>query len=118
MTQQTGTGDRGEDAAAYGDRECGRDLPSGGMADPRRASGTGPALTRLLSFHPEGTMPMQMWTDLTRLECAFPDFSFAISEGRHGPRFEAWRGTTQSGLYAVITDDPCELWRELGVSEP
>lgn len=56
-----------------------------------------------------------MWlpTDLARLESAFPAFSFAICRGRRGPRFEAWRDTTPNGLYAIITDDPCELWREL-----
>ena len=54
-----------------------------------------------------------MLTDLARLESAFPGFSFAIRDGRRGPSFEAWRNTTRSGLYAIITDDPCELWREL-----
>ncbi len=39
--------------------------------------------------------------------------SFTICQGRHGPRFEAWRDTTAGGLYAIITGDPGELWREL-----
>ena len=59
------------------------------------------------------TDPAWMRTDLTRLESAFPAFSFAIRSGWHGPRFEAWRDTTRSGLYAIITDDLHELWREL-----
>ena len=27
--------------------------------------------------------------------------------------FEAWRDPAAGGLYAVITEDACELWREL-----
>lgn len=69
--------------------------------------------TRWLSADPENTTPMKMRTDLARLESAFPAFSFAIRRGWGGPRFEAWRDTTQRGLYAIITDDPRELWHEL-----
>ena len=47
-----------------------------------------------------------MRTDLARLESAFPAFSFTICNGWGGPRIEAWRDTTLSGLYAIITDDP------------
>jgi len=54
-----------------------------------------------------------MRTELARLESAFPAFSFAIRRGRRGPRFEAWRESALGGLYAIITDDFCELWREL-----
>jgi len=54
--------------------------------------------------------------DLARLESAFPAFSFTICRGRRGPSFEAWRDTTRSGLYAIITDDPGELWRELDMA--
>ena len=59
---------------------------------------------------------MQMRTDLARFESAFPAFSFMICKGWDGPRIEAWRDTTLSGLYAIITDDPRELWRELDMA--
>jgi hypothetical protein len=39
-----------------------------------------------------------------------------ICTGWDGPRFEAWRDTTPSGLYAIITDDPDELLRELNMA--
>jgi hypothetical protein len=60
--------------------------------------------------------PMWMRTYLARLESAFPAFSFGICRGWSGPRFEAWRENTPSGLYAIITDDPHELWRELDIA--
>ena len=59
---------------------------------------------------------MEMRADLARLESAFPTFSFMISTGWDGPRIEAWRDTTPSGLYAIITDDPDELLRELNMA--
>jgi hypothetical protein len=117
MTQQTEADDRGDDAAenaaAHGIHKCRQDLPSGGKADPGRALGLDPVLTRWPPLHPKDATPMEMRTDLARLESAFPAFSFAICRGWGGPRFEAWRDTTRSGLYAIITDDPRELWREL-----
>src|SRR5690348_8935282 len=51
--------------------------------------------------------------DLDQLRAAFPDFSFGISRGWRGPVFEAWRDPAAGGLYAVITEDARELWREL-----
>ncbi len=51
--------------------------------------------------------------DLDQLRAAFPDFSFGISRGWRGPVFEAWRDPAVGGLYAVITEDAGELWREL-----
>jgi len=47
----------------------------------------------------------------------FPDYlPFTISRGWRGFRFEAWRDSA-NGLYAVITDDPRELWRELEAAQ-
>jgi hypothetical protein len=57
--------------------------------------------------------PERMRADLARLEAAFPAFSFAIRRGLSGFTFEAWRDSMAGGLYAVITADPGELWREL-----
>jgi hypothetical protein len=51
--------------------------------------------------------------NLDRLRAAFPDFAVGISRGWRGPVFEAWRDPAAGGLYAVITDDARELWREL-----
>jgi hypothetical protein len=52
-----------------------------------------------------------------RLQSAFPAFSFIISRNWRGFRFEAWRTTAADGLYAVITDDPNELWHELEMAQ-
>ena len=51
--------------------------------------------------------------ELVRLQAAFPEFSFGICPGWRGPVFEAWRETGTGDLYAVITADARELWREL-----
>lgn len=72
--------------------------------------------TQFPSLQLKGITPMEMHADLARLESAFPGFSFAIRKGWDGPRFEAWRDTIQSGLYAIITHDPCELLRELNMA--
>jgi len=69
-----------------------------------------------LSGHPIDAASTEMWIDLARLESAFPAFSFTICNGWGGPRIEAWRDTSLSGLYAIITDDPRELWRELDMA--
>jgi hypothetical protein len=120
MTQQSEAEDRGvdatEDAAAHGVHKRRQDLLSKGKADSERAFGIDPMLTRWSSAHPKDATQMWMRTDLARLESAFPAFSFAICRGRRGPSFEAWRDTTRSGLYAIITDDPGELWRELDMA--
>jgi hypothetical protein len=54
-----------------------------------------------------------MRAELVRLQAAFPEFSFGICPGWRGPVFEAWRETGAGDLYAVITADARELWREL-----
>ena len=58
-------------------------------------------------------IPLSMSAELSRLQAAFPAYSFAICRGWRGLAFEAWRGTGTGGLYAVITQDAGELWREL-----
>jgi hypothetical protein len=121
MTQQSeiddGRDDVATDVVGHGTHEGRQDAPSGAGDDPRRACDIEPVLTRQPSLHLNGAPPAWMRTDLTRLESAFPAFSFAIRSGWHGPRFEAWRDTPRSGLYAIITDDPHELWHELGMAE-
>jgi len=69
------------------------------------------------SVLPMGVTPLWMRAALARLESAFPAFSFTVSRGWRGLRFEAWRDATADGLYAVITDDPGELWRELEMAQ-
>jgi hypothetical protein len=61
--------------------------------------------------------PPWMRAELVRLQAAFPEFSFGICPGWRGPVFEAWRETGTGDLYAVITQDARELWRELGESQ-
>ena len=120
MTQPSVADDRGddaaEDAAAHVIHEGRQGLLSGGKADPARASRMDPVLTGRPSLCPKDATPMWMRTDLTRLESAFPAFSFTICRGRRGPSFEAWRRSTPSGLCAIITDDLDELWDELGTA--
>jgi hypothetical protein len=117
MTQQPEADDReheaAQDVAAPGIHQRRLDLPSGGKADPGHAIGMDELLTPWPSLHPKDVTSMEMRTDLARLESAFPAFSFAICKGWDGPRIEAWRDATAGGLYAIITDDPRELWREL-----
>jgi hypothetical protein len=69
------------------------------------------------SMLPMGVVPLWMRAALAYLESAFPAFSFTVSRGWRGLRFEAWRDTTADGLYAVITDDPSELWHELEMAQ-
>jgi hypothetical protein len=57
--------------------------------------------------------PPWMRAELVRLQAAFPEFSFGICPGWRGPVFEVWRETGTGDLYAVITADAGELWREL-----
>jgi hypothetical protein len=57
--------------------------------------------------------PPWMRAELVRLQAAFPEFSFGICPGWRGPVFEVWRETGTGDLYAVITADARELWREL-----
>jgi hypothetical protein len=58
-------------------------------------------------------IPLWMRAQLARLQAAFPEFSFTIGPGWRGLTFEAWRASGGAGLYAVITQDAAELWREL-----
>jgi hypothetical protein len=58
-------------------------------------------------------VPLWMSAQLVRLQAAFPEFSFTIGPGWRGLTFEAWRASGGAGLYAVITRDVAELWREL-----
>jgi hypothetical protein len=60
--------------------------------------------------------PPWMRAELVRLQAAFPEFSFGICPGWRGPVFEAWSETGTGDLYAVITSDARELWRELKAS--
>ena len=54
-----------------------------------------------------------MRAELVRLRAAFPEFSFNICPGWRGLTFEAWRDPGAGGVYAVITRNAAELWREL-----
>ena len=72
--------------------------------------------TQCSSLQPACAAPVEMRPDLALFESAFPAFSFLICVGWDGPRIEAWRDTTLSGLYAIITDDPDELLRELNMA--
>ncbi len=117
MTQQAEADDRGDDeagsAATPGAHAYRQDLPGAGKADPGCATGMDQVLTRWPSCYPKNATPMEMRTDLARLESAFPALSFTICRRWDGPRFEAWRDTTASGLYAIITGDRHESRREL-----
>jgi hypothetical protein len=117
MTQQSEADSRGDDAAqdvtTRDARICKQDQAGGGNVGPRRAIGIDPLPTQHSSLQPRGTTPLHMRTDLARFESAFPTFSFMICAGWAGPRIEAWRDATPTGLYAIITDDPDELLREL-----
>jgi hypothetical protein len=117
MTQQSEADGRedgaAQDRATHGSHKNGQDQRGGGKAGPGRANGKDPLLTQRLSLQPKGATSAWTWTDMARLESVFPAFSFAIWKGWDGPRFEAWRDATPDGMYAIITDDPRELWREL-----
>ncbi len=57
--------------------------------------------------------PPWMRAELVRLRAAFPEFSFNICPGWRGLTLEAWRDPAAGGVYAVITRNAAELWREL-----
>jgi hypothetical protein len=59
-------------------------------------------------------VPPSMTAELARLRAAFPTFAVSIRPGWRGPTFEAWRDPAAGDLYAAITQDAGELWRELG----
>jgi len=77
----------------------------------------GLALDSRSLLHGRRAAPPWMRAELDRLRAAFPEFSFGICPGWRGPMFEAWRETGTGGLYAVITADARELWRELEASQ-
>ena len=64
-------------------------------------------------LHAAPSVPSWMGAELDRLRVAFPAYSFGICRGWRGLVFEAWRDAGAGGLYAVITQDAGELWREL-----
>jgi hypothetical protein len=70
-------------------------------------------LATLSALEDRLAVPFPERAELDHLRAAFPDFSFGVSRGWRGPVFEAWRDGGASGLYAVITQDARELWREL-----
>ena len=119
MTQQAEADDRRDDVAGdvatHGTHTCRQD-PPGGEADQGCAIGMDKLLALWPWRHLKDAAPTGMRTDLARLESAFPAFCFTICNGWGGPRIEAWRDTSLSGLYAIITDDPRELWRELDMA--
>ncbi len=95
----------GDDASRTGDEStAGPDDPYGRDA----LLGVWPALQAALG------VPLWMGAELDRLRATFPEFSFGLCRGWRGLMFEAWRDPGAEGLYAVITRDPVELWRELG----
>jgi hypothetical protein len=50
---------------------------------------------------------------VSELEADYPQWRFAVRPGYGGPRVEAHRPHSTSGLYALITADTAELRREL-----
>jgi hypothetical protein len=120
MTQQSqtegGRDDGAQDQATGGVRSYRSELLDAGKAAPVRAVGIDPVPADCPSLQPACATPVEMRADLARFESTFPAFSFMICMGWDGPRIEAWRDTTLSGLYAIITDDPGELWRELNMA--
>lgn len=73
----------------------------------------GPTLAGWSVLHGAPDVPPWMGAELVRLRAAFPEFSFDICPGWRGLVFEAWRDPGAGGVYAVITGDVRELWREL-----
>ena len=88
----------------------GDDSPRGGQD---RSPDYALMLDVLSALYSRLAVPFPVRADLDQLRAAFPDFSFGISRGWRGPVFEAWRDPAAGGLYAVITEDARELWREL-----
>ena len=84
-----------------------------GAARPEYSCSGGVALAGWSVLHAAPFAPPWMRAELVRLRAAFPEFSFGICPGWRGLTFEAWRGPGAGGVYAVITRDAGELWREL-----
>jgi hypothetical protein len=85
-------------------------------ADFEFQQGGGLSLTRCSPLRSRPGIPPSMTAELVRLRAAFPAFSFTIGPGWRGLVFEAWCDAGTGGLYAVITQDAAELWRELVAS--
>ena len=88
-----------------------------GVTRQKHPYGWGLALESRSLLHGRQAAPSWMRAELVRLRAAFPEFSFGICPGWRGPMFEVWRETGTSGLYAAITSDARELWRELEASQ-
>jgi hypothetical protein len=88
-----------------------------GAAMPEHPDGAGLALAGWSALHAVPDVPPWMRAELVRLRAAFPEFTFDIRPGWRGLAFEAWRDPGAGGVYAVITGDAGELWRELAGSQ-
>ncbi len=84
---------------------------------PEHPYNGGLALAGRSALHGAPIVPPSMRAELVRLRAAFPEFSFDICPGWRGLMFEAWRDPGADGVYAVITGDARELWRELAGSQ-
>ena len=100
----------GTEGAPHGDDD------GAGAAGPGCSCSDGLALAGWSPLHARRGAPPWMRAELVRLRAAFPEFSFGICAGWRGLTFQAWREAGAGGLYAVITRDAAELWRELGRS--
>jgi len=94
------------------------DAPPGGdegtsAAGPEHSYSDGLALAGWSVLRARPGAPPWMRAELVRLRAAFPEFSFTICPGWRGLTFEAWREAGAGGVYAVITRNAAELWREL-----
>jgi len=98
------------------------DAPQGvdggaGAAGPEHSCSEGLALAGWSGLRARPGAPPWMRAELIRLQAAFPEFSFSVCPGWRGLAFEAWRDPGAGGMYAVITRDARELWRELEKSQ-
>ena len=103
-------------AAGEDDTPRARDQIAGGAVQAH-GFGWGLALDSRSLLRGRQAAPPWMRAELVRLQAAFPEFSFGICPGWRGPVFEVWRETGAGDLYAVITSDARELWRELEASQ-
>jgi hypothetical protein len=95
----------GADGASQADRES--------ASSPEYLISAATALGGWSALYAAPRIPYWMSAELGRLRAAFPAYSFAICRGWRGLAFEAWCDTGTCGLYAMITQDAGELWREL-----
>ncbi len=64
-------------------------------------------------FQPTPDPPPAMTRQLARLQEAFPAYEFTLRRARGEWRFDVRRIRGSAGLYALITRDARDLWREL-----